>query len=146
MKNLKKWPFSILFGPILDVFEDFLILNEKQQLKPKNSRSLRFFTSFGTQLDPRIARLVERNKSEVKKPRVEYRLSIKNQIHAANVYISTTTDGWQVFQDYNWRFMKSYNNALSAEFNSWKHKKFDVNKTIENLAPWRHSTMHRLPD
>ena len=51
--------FSILVGPILDVFEDFSNLTEKQQLKPKNSCSLMFFASFGTQLDPRSARLVE---------------------------------------------------------------------------------------
>ena len=60
--------FSILFVPILDVFVDFSNLIEKQRLKPKNSCSLRFSTSFGTQLDPRSARLVERNNSEVKKP------------------------------------------------------------------------------
>ena len=67
-KTTKKWCFSILFGPILDVFEDFSNLTEKQRLKPKNSCSMRFVACFGTQLDSRIARLVEQNNSEVKKP------------------------------------------------------------------------------
>ena len=70
-KTTKKWRFSILFGPILDVFEDFSNLTEKQQLKPKNSCTLRFLASFGTQLDHRSERLVEWNNSEVKKPCVE---------------------------------------------------------------------------
>ena len=51
--------FFIVFGPILHIFEDFSNLIEKQWLKPKNSCSLKFFASFGTQLDHSSARLVD---------------------------------------------------------------------------------------
>ena len=47
------------FGSILDIFEDFSILAEKQQLKPRKSNSLMNFASLDTQLDPQLARLVE---------------------------------------------------------------------------------------
>ena len=38
----------VVFGWILDVFEDSAILTEKQQPKPKNSCSLKFFAFFDT--------------------------------------------------------------------------------------------------
>ena len=44
---------------LLDVFENYSILAEKQWLKPKNSNSLKFFASFDTLLEPRGATLVE---------------------------------------------------------------------------------------
>ena len=47
------------FGSILDIFEDFSILAEKQWLKPKKLNSLINFASLDTQLDPQLARLVE---------------------------------------------------------------------------------------
>ena len=47
------------FGSILDIFEDFSILAEKQQLKPRKLNSLINFASLETQLDPHVARLVE---------------------------------------------------------------------------------------
>ena len=47
------------FGSILDIFEDFSILAEKQRLKPRKSNSLMNFASLDTQLDPQLARLVE---------------------------------------------------------------------------------------
>ena len=47
------------FGSILDIFEDFSILAEKQQLKPRKSNSLMNFASFDAQLDPQVTRLVE---------------------------------------------------------------------------------------
>ncbi len=47
------FPKSTVFGWILDVFEDSLILTEKQWSKPKNSDSLKFFASFDTLLHPR---------------------------------------------------------------------------------------------
>ena len=47
------------FGWILNVFEDYSILAEKQQLKPRKSNSLINFASLDTQLDPKLARLVE---------------------------------------------------------------------------------------
>ena len=56
------------FGWILDVFEDFSILAEKQRLKPRKSNSLMNFASLGTQLDPQVARLVEWSESWVKNP------------------------------------------------------------------------------
>ena len=49
----------MVFGQILDVFEDISFLTEKQQMKPKNSSSLKFLASFDTQLDTRGAKLVE---------------------------------------------------------------------------------------
>ena len=58
------------FGSILDIFEDFSILAEKQRLKPRKSNSLMNFASLDTQLDPQLARLVEWNESGVKKPSV----------------------------------------------------------------------------
>ena len=47
------------FGRILDVFEDYSILAEKQQLKPRKSNSLINFASTEAQLDPQAARLVD---------------------------------------------------------------------------------------
>ena len=41
-----------LFGSILDVFEDFSILDEKQQLKHRKSNPLINFAFLDTQLDP----------------------------------------------------------------------------------------------
>ena len=58
------------FGWILDVFEDYSILAEKQQLKPRKLNSLMNFASLDPQLDPQVARLVEWNESGVKKPSV----------------------------------------------------------------------------
>ena len=58
------------FGWILDVFEDFSILAEKQRLKPRKSNSLMNFSSLDAQLDPLVTRLVEWNESGVKKPSV----------------------------------------------------------------------------
>ena len=55
-------------GCILEVFEDFSFLAEKQRLKPKKSNSLMNFASLDTQLDPQFARLAERNESGVKQP------------------------------------------------------------------------------
>ena len=52
-------PKMTQFGSILDIFEDFSILAEKQQLKPRKSNSLMNFASLDTQLDPQLARLVE---------------------------------------------------------------------------------------
>ena len=40
-------------------FEVYSILTEKQRLKPRKSNSLMNFASLDTQLDPRVARLVE---------------------------------------------------------------------------------------
>ena len=42
----------VVFGWIMDVFEDSAILTEKQQPKPKNLGSLQISTSFETLLDP----------------------------------------------------------------------------------------------
>ena len=53
----KKRPKTVVLGWILDVFEDSSILTEKQQLKPKNSNSLKFFASFDTLFDPRDAKV-----------------------------------------------------------------------------------------
>ena len=47
------------FRWILDTVEDFSILAEKQQLKPRKSNSLMNFASLDTQRDPQLARLVE---------------------------------------------------------------------------------------
>ena len=47
------------FGRILDIFEVFSILAEKQRLKLRNSNSLMNFASVVGQLDPQVARLVE---------------------------------------------------------------------------------------
>ena len=68
LKNHPKMAFFIVFGSILDVFEDFLVLTEKQRTKPKNSSSLKFSTSSDTQFDPKVVRLVERNDSGGKYP------------------------------------------------------------------------------
>ena len=46
-------------GSILDIFEDFSILAEKQRLKPRKSNSLINFASLDAQFDPQVARLVE---------------------------------------------------------------------------------------
>ena len=53
---------------ILDIFKDYSILAEKQQLKPRKSNSLINFASIDTQFDPQVTRLVEWNESWVKKP------------------------------------------------------------------------------
>ena len=58
-KTAQKWRFFHLFGSILDVFEDFSVLTEKQRTKPKNLSSLKFSASFDTQFAPKGARLVE---------------------------------------------------------------------------------------
>ena len=58
------------FSWIFDVFEDYSILAEKQQLKPRNSNSLINFASLDAQFDPQVARLVKWNESGVKKPSV----------------------------------------------------------------------------
>ena len=50
------------------IFEDFSILTEKQQPKPKNSSSLKFSASSDTQFAPNGARLVEWNDSGGKYP------------------------------------------------------------------------------
>ena len=47
------------FGSILDIFEDYSILAEKQQLKPKKLSFQMNFAFLDTQLDPQVARLVE---------------------------------------------------------------------------------------
>ena len=47
------------FGSILDIFEDFSILAEKQRLKPRKLNSLMNFASLDAQFDPQVARLVE---------------------------------------------------------------------------------------
>ena len=67
-QNSKIHPKMIQDGWILDVFEDFSILAEKQRLKPKKSNSLMNFASLDSQLDLQVARLVEWNGSGVKKP------------------------------------------------------------------------------
>ena len=66
----KKHPKMAQFGWILDVFEDYLILAEKQRLKPRKSNSLINFASLDAQFDPQVTRLVEWNESGVKKPSV----------------------------------------------------------------------------
>ena len=60
-------PFFYSFWSNFGLFEDFSNLTEKQQLKPKNSCSLTFFASFGTQLDPRSARLLDSHVQSYKK-------------------------------------------------------------------------------
>ena len=67
-KNGQKWRFFHVFGSILDIFEDFLILTEKQQPKPENSSFLKFSASSDTQFAPKDARLVEQNDSGGKYP------------------------------------------------------------------------------
>ena len=47
----KNRPKMVVFCWILGVFENSAILTEKQQPKPKNSSSLKFFVSFDTLLD-----------------------------------------------------------------------------------------------
>ena len=42
------------FGSILDLFEVFSIIAEKQWLNPRKSNSLMNFTSFDAQLDPQV--------------------------------------------------------------------------------------------
>ena len=64
----KNHPKMTQFGWILDVFEDFSILAEKQRLKPRKSNSLMNFASLDAQLDPQLARLEEWNESGVKNP------------------------------------------------------------------------------
>ena len=53
----------VIFGWILDVFEDSVILTEKQQPKPKNSSSLKISASFDTLLDPRGAKVKQISQS-----------------------------------------------------------------------------------
>ena len=59
-------------------FEVCSILSEKQQLKPRKSNSLINFASLDAQFDHQVARLVEWNESEVKKP---YVLHTKRRVH-----------------------------------------------------------------
>ena len=47
------------FGCILDIFEDFSFLAEKQRLKPRKSNFLMNFASLDPQLDLQVARLVK---------------------------------------------------------------------------------------
>ena len=68
LKNCPKMSFFHVFGSILDVFEDFSVLTEKQRTKPKNLSSLKFSASSDPQFDPKGARLVERNDSGGKYP------------------------------------------------------------------------------
>ena len=49
----KNRPKMVVFGWILDVFEDSAILTEKQRPKLKKLSSLKFFASFDTLLNPR---------------------------------------------------------------------------------------------
>ena len=63
LKNCPKVAFFHVFGSILDDFEDFLVLTEKQRTKANNLSSLKCSTSSDTQFDPKGARLVERNDS-----------------------------------------------------------------------------------
>ena len=67
-KTAQKWHFFHVFGSILDVFEHFLLLTEKQHTKPKSSSSLKFSASSDTQFAPKGVRLVERNDSGGKYP------------------------------------------------------------------------------
>ena len=59
------------FSWILNVFEDFCFLAEKQRLKLRKLNSLMNFPSLDPQLDPQVTRLVEWNESGVKKPCVQ---------------------------------------------------------------------------
>ena len=52
-QTLKNHPKMAVIGWIFNVFEDSLILTEKQWLKSKNLNSLKFFASSDTLLDPR---------------------------------------------------------------------------------------------
>ena len=65
-----------IFSPILDVFEDFSILAEKQQLKPKEFNSLKNFAALDTLVDSQLVKIVEWNKSEVKKPSVQMSVEV----------------------------------------------------------------------
>ena len=60
-RTLKNRPRNGIFWHILDVFEDYSILAEKQRLKPKKLCSLKIFASFDTPLDPRRAKVMECN-------------------------------------------------------------------------------------
>ena len=55
----KNHPKMAQFGSILDVFEDYSSLAEKQQLKPRKLHSLINFASLDAQFDPQVTRLVE---------------------------------------------------------------------------------------
>ena len=52
----KTWPNCVILGWF---FEFCLILSEKQQLKPKKSKSLMNFASLDTQLDSHVARIAK---------------------------------------------------------------------------------------
>ena len=58
----------VVFGWILDVFEDSAILTEKQRPKPKNLSSLKFFASFDTPLDPKGAKVKDEMILEANSP------------------------------------------------------------------------------
>ena len=77
------------FGWTLNTFEDCSILAEKQQLKPRISSSLMDFASLDAQLDPQVTRLVEWNKSGVKKPSVFNR----DNIHHHSLQCCKATKG-----------------------------------------------------
>ena len=64
------------FGWILDVFEDFSILAEKQQLKTKEFNSLKNFFALDTIVDSHLVKLVKWNKSEVKKTSVQMAVEV----------------------------------------------------------------------
>ena len=51
--------FLRVFGWILDIFENFFILTEKQRTKPKNSIFLKNFASFDTLIVTESAKVVE---------------------------------------------------------------------------------------
>ena len=54
------------FDSILDLFEDFSILAEKQQLRPRKLDSLKNLAELTPYLTPQVTRLVEGNESGVK--------------------------------------------------------------------------------
>ena len=47
------------FDSILDPFEDYSILDDKQQLRPRKLDSLKNLAALDILLDPKVARLVE---------------------------------------------------------------------------------------
>ena len=53
------WYFLHVLGWILDIFEDFSILTEKQRMKPKNLTSWKNFASFDTLIVTESAKVVE---------------------------------------------------------------------------------------
>ena len=61
------------FGCFLDIFEDCWNLAEKYRMNPRNLNSSLNFASIATQIDPKLATLMRRNESSVKKPSVQCR-------------------------------------------------------------------------